>query len=165
MWPLIYAGIKVNHVSKRGPWRTPLITSCLLTRTGEFHYSDIIMSAMASHITCVSGICLAVYSGWSKKAQLRVTSGFPSTRASNAGKVSIWWRHHIIHMQHNSKRYKEPERTGLFHGWDEQDTPFLTTLTRGDEYKKCNQGIKLCIAIALWVNIRYSADTSDDYFL
>ena len=70
------------------------------------HYTDVIISAMASQITGVSAVCSTVCSGAVKKkyqssAALafvrgihRVTRGFPSQRASNAENVSIWWRHH-----------------------------------------------------------------------
>ena len=43
----------------------------------HFHFSDVIMSAMASQITGVS----------------MVIGEFPSQKANNAENVSIWWRH------------------------------------------------------------------------
>ena len=71
------------------------------------HYSDVIMSAMASQITGVSIVYLTVSSGADQRkhqisASLHglcagnspVTGGFPSQRASNAENISIWWRHH-----------------------------------------------------------------------
>ena len=71
----------------------------------EIHYSDIIMSAMASQITNTSIVCSIDCSGaYQRKSKLRVnglcegnphvTGGFPSQRASNAENVSIWWRYH-----------------------------------------------------------------------
>ena len=71
---------------------------------GKEHYSDILMSAMASQITSLT----IVYStAWSKKtSKLHVTGlcegNSPGTsellahRASNAENVSIWWHHHEI---------------------------------------------------------------------
>ena len=71
------------------------------------HYSDIIMSTMASQINGVSIVYSTVVSwGRSKKiSNLRVTDlcvgnspvtgEFPTQRASNAENVSIWWRHHV----------------------------------------------------------------------
>ena len=71
------------------------------------HYSDVIMRAMASHITGISIVCLT---GRSKKTwKIRVTGlcegnpsvtgGFPPQRASNVENVSILWRHH----EHNTQ--------------------------------------------------------------
>ena len=58
------------------------------------HYSDIIMSVMASQITrsketsklCVTGLC---------EGNSAMTGEFPAQRASNTEHVSIWWRHHV----------------------------------------------------------------------
>ena len=47
------------------------------------HYNDVIMSAMASQITGVSIACSTICSG-------------VDTRASNAGNISISWRHHVF---------------------------------------------------------------------
>ena len=68
------------------------------------HYSDVIMSAMASQITGVSVVCL--FSHRSKKAsKVRVTvcegnspviGEFPEQGASYAENISMWWRHHVI---------------------------------------------------------------------
>ena len=61
------------------------------------------MGAMASHITSLSIVYSTVYTGADER-KLRVTGlcegnspvtgEFPSQRASNAKKVSIWWRHY-----------------------------------------------------------------------
>ena len=65
------------------------------------HYSDVIMSAMASRsITDVSTVCSTLRSGadqikhQSSVSLAFVQVGFLSQRASNAGNVSIWWHHH-----------------------------------------------------------------------
>ena len=70
-------------------------------------YSDAVMSAMASQITTVSSVYPTVCSGANKRkhhssASLFFCGGnspgtveFPTQRASNKEKVSIWWRHHV----------------------------------------------------------------------
>ena len=75
-------------------------------RTTIWHYSDVIMNAMASQITCVWIVCPAVCSGCRSKKTTKlhiaglcggnpsVTGWFPSQRVCNAENVSIWWRHH-----------------------------------------------------------------------
>ena len=64
------------------------------------------MGAMASQITSLTIVYSTVYSGTDERKQSKlrdtgfcegnssVTGEFPSQRASNAKKVSIWWRHH-----------------------------------------------------------------------
>ena len=72
------------------------------------HYSDDITSAMAYQITDVSIVCSNVCSGADqRKHQSSVslflwggtTGGFPSQRASNTEKVSIWWHRHGLLFQ------------------------------------------------------------------
>ena len=70
------------------------------------HYSHAIMSMMASQITRILiGLLNPLFRRRSKKTSKLcltglcegnplVTSGFPSQRASNVEKVSIWWHHH-----------------------------------------------------------------------
>ena len=71
------------------------------------HYSDVIMSAMASQITSLTMVYSTVYLGADQKtSKLRatglyegnspMTGEFPAQRASNAEKVFNWWRHHEI---------------------------------------------------------------------
>ena len=69
----------------------------------SFHYSHVIMNAMASQITGVSIVCSSACSGADQRkhgstglceGNPPVTSGFPSQRVSDAENVSIWWRHH-----------------------------------------------------------------------
>ena len=75
------------------------------------HYSDLMISAMASQITGVSSVYLTIYSGTDQRKHQKlhfaglcegsspVTCEFPAPRASNAPRassadnVSIWWRH------------------------------------------------------------------------
>ena len=69
------------------------------------HYSDVIMGAMAFQITNLTIVNSTVYLGEDQRkhhssaslALVRgnslVTGEFPAQRASNAGNVSIWWRH------------------------------------------------------------------------
>ena len=73
------------------------------------HYNDVIMSSMASQITSLTIVVSIVYSRRRSKktSKLRVTGlcegnspmtgEFPAQRTSNAGNVSIWWRHRGWH--------------------------------------------------------------------
>ena len=61
------------------------------------HYSDVIMNAISSQITCVSIVYSTVCSGVDqrKKIKLRVTSLLISrTKGHYAENIYIWWRHH-----------------------------------------------------------------------
>ena len=86
------------------PWVFHLLAQYI---PGWVHYNDVIMNAMASQITSVSGVCSTVCSGRTseKTSKLRttglcdgnspVTGEFPAQKASNAEDVSTWWRHHV----------------------------------------------------------------------
>ena len=67
------------------------------------HYSEVIMSTMASQITSLAIVYLTVHSGVTSlcEGNSLVTGEFPSQRASNAENVSIWWRHHEYFGQNN----------------------------------------------------------------
>ena len=69
------------------------------------HYNDVIMSAMASQITCLTIVYSIVYSGADQRKHQSsvslafvgnspVTGEFIAQRASNAENGSISWRHH-----------------------------------------------------------------------
>ena len=72
------------------------------------HDSDVIMSAIAFKISCISIVCSVVCSGAHQRnhrnsallAFVRgnppVTSGFTSQKANNMEYISIWWHHHTI---------------------------------------------------------------------
>ena len=86
-------------------WNT---TKWNFNHAGNVHYSDVIMSAMASQITGVLIVCLNVCSFPDQRKhqssmslaffrgihRCQVTGEFPTQRASNAEDVPIWWRHH-----------------------------------------------------------------------
>ena len=72
-------------------------------RTVEFHYNDVIMSAVASQITSLTIVYSGVYSGADQtkhqsfaslaglcEGNSPVTGEFPAQKASNAENVSIW---------------------------------------------------------------------------
>ena len=74
-----------------------------------FHYSDVIMGAIASQISSLNYDCLLnrLFKRRSRKtSKLRatglcagnsqVTGEFPAQMASNAENFSIWWRHHAL---------------------------------------------------------------------
>ena len=84
-------------------------------RCKQIHYNDVMMSAMASQIT----ILTIVYSRRRSKVTSRLlvtgfcegnspmTGEFPAQRASNAEKVSIWWRYRaraVVHPKQHSKK-------------------------------------------------------------
>ena len=70
------------------------------------HYSDVIMSTIASQITGVSIVCSTICSGTDQRkhqsssslAIVRVIHRWsvdsPHKKASNPENISIWWRHH-----------------------------------------------------------------------
>ena len=74
------------------------------------HYSDLIMGAMVSQITSLTIVYSTIlFKHRAKKtSRLRVTGlcagnspvtgEFPAQMFSNAENVSIWWRHHDIHI-------------------------------------------------------------------
>ena len=67
------------------------------------HYSDVIMRAMTSQITCISIVCSTICWGADQRNfkalhnKTPVTSGFPSQRASNTENISNRW-HHYVHL-------------------------------------------------------------------
>ena len=81
------------------------------------YYNDVMMSAMASQITSLTIVYSSVYSGGNqrKHKKLRVTclcegnspvtGEFPAQKASNAGNVSIWLRHHDRVVIHNTTKF------------------------------------------------------------
>ena len=69
---------------------------CLTT----FHYSDVMMTTMASQITSLTVVYSIVYSDADQRkhqssASLAFVMGIHRSRSSNAENVSIWWRHHV----------------------------------------------------------------------
>ena len=62
----------------------------------SWHYSDAIISAMASQIISLTIVYSIIYSGedQEKTSKLRVTGLCAGNSPENAENVSIWWRHH-----------------------------------------------------------------------
>ena len=81
-------------VQRKSPSRSPLLSPT--ATEAALHYSDFIMSAMASQITSVSIVCSAVCSGADQRetSKLCVTGlcYWPSQRMET---VFIGWRHHV----------------------------------------------------------------------
>ena len=79
---------------------------------GELHYSDVIMSAMASrlYLDCLLKRLLRRRSKETPKLRVTdlcagnspVTGEFPAQRASNAENIPIWWRHHVFVVDESS---------------------------------------------------------------
>ena len=113
------------------------------------HYSDVIMSAMASQITGVSTVCSAVCSYTDQRKYLssaplafvrgihRWPVNFPHKRASDLESVSIWWRHHV------PKNYFFPAR------WDRYLVEPLRRPSISPNWLCCSQGLT-----ALWILIK-----------
>ena len=86
-------------------------TQCRRQNVSQFHYNDVIISAMASQIASLTIVYSSVYSGADQRklqssASLAfnvgnspVTGEFPTQRASNAENVSIWWCHRVFFGQ------------------------------------------------------------------
>ena len=56
---------------------------------------------------CVTGLCVGNSPG---------TGEFPAQMASNAGNVSIWWRHHVVMQWMTPIRWNKRRRvSGVFH--------------------------------------------------
>ena len=95
------------------------------------HYSDMIMSAMASHITNVTIVYSTVCSGADQrryqssaslafvKGNAPVTGEVPAQRASISESVFIWWRHHESLYWHWDDRLCKPNvmNKSRFHIW------------------------------------------------
>ena len=104
----------VTYYIIRKPWipvRSP-ITGHLIAKKIK-HYSDVIMSAMASQITGVHCLLNRLFRRRSKRTSKFSVTGlcagnspmtgeFLAQRASNAENVSIWWRHHIFNHHHDT---------------------------------------------------------------
>ena len=65
------------------------------------HYSDVIMSAMASQTTGISIIYLIV------------SSDADQRRASNEENASIWWRHHELFNKDIENRHSDANETSV----------------------------------------------------
>ena len=80
------------------------------------HYTNVIMSAIASQITSLTIVYSAVYSGidqrkYQSSASLAFVRGIPTRRVSSAENVSIWWRHHV------SRRIYILDHCGFWYCW------------------------------------------------
>ena len=67
----------------------------------NYHYNDVIISAMTSQITSLTIVYSTVYSGADQRkhqpsGSLAFVRGIHRWPASNAENVSIWWRHHVV---------------------------------------------------------------------
>ena len=72
-------------------------------------YNDVIMGTMASQITSLTIAYSTVYSGADERKHRSSTS-----LASNAKKVSIWWRHHAININTSSYNLITGEVISIF---------------------------------------------------
>ena len=70
------------------------------------------MGAIASQITS-----LRLFTQPFIQAQIKGTGEFPAQMASNAEKVSIWWRHHVPNLMPQPMR-KYVTHVKYFIGWN-----------------------------------------------
>ena len=90
-------------------------------RNNLSHYNDVTMDTIASQITSLTVVYSTVYSDADQRkhqssASLAfvprnslLTGEFPAQMASNAEKVSIWWRHHALHRTFVTNHNTESE--------------------------------------------------------
>ena len=72
-----------------------MLMECALTKVLNNHYTDVIMSTVASQITSLTIVYSSVCSGADqRKHHSSAPLAFVAQRVSNAENVSIWWRHH-----------------------------------------------------------------------
>ena len=94
----------------------------------EAYYGDVIMGTIASQITSLTIVYSTVYSGtdqrniggprhWPLCGEFTDDRWFPAQRASNAEKVYIWWRHHVVlpsaHNYQNALEFSSTDVTSL----------------------------------------------------
>ena len=95
-----------THICVTRPqWVKSITEGNAVRHNGSVHYSDVIMSSMASQTTGVSIVCSTVCSDQRKQQSspllaFVMTGGFPPQRACNAENVSIWWHHHVMCYSH-----------------------------------------------------------------
>ena len=98
-------GNKVKKAICLNFFRGPGPNSVLLS-DAMFHYTDVIMTIMASQITSLTVIYSNVYSDADQRKHQSSTSlafvwgihrdrWIPRTKGQLCGNVSIWWRHHV----------------------------------------------------------------------
>ena len=112
VWYVIKSGCELSKLSSLGAWYASKTPCCDKAKQHKAtviakcqHYSDVIMSAMASHITGVSMVYSTICScADQRKHQIPASRAFvrgihhgrwiPRTKGSEAKNASIWWRHH-----------------------------------------------------------------------
>ena len=125
------------------------------------HYSDVIMSAMASQITSLTIVYPTVYTGADQRKHQSSTSpdfvlrviglhagnSLVTQRASNAENVSIWWRHH------EESHCEVFWRMNLFHRFFAQFSPLTASIWPC--FKRC---FFLWPLLLTWFNFNPSMD-------
>ena len=112
-----YNGSKLIHVHKRGPWSSlegfKGIRSTAFNPFGDFHMTVTSkctrwrFKSPASRLFTQPFIQVQIKENikaprhWPLCGEFTMAGEYPSQRASNAGNVSIWWRHHDqLHPQY-----------------------------------------------------------------
>ena len=103
--PLYAQSCLTTHINARRHRPRIPATSFNAMKYSQFHHSDVIMGTMASQITSLMIVYLAVYSGADQRkhqssASLAFVWGIHQWPVNSPhkwpviGSVSIWWRHH-----------------------------------------------------------------------
>ena len=97
VFPYIFSFFFQNNSTHSSPfktwslyWNTKASKCSPLIDSGVFHYSEVIMGAIASQIISLTIVYSDVYSGANQRKHQMFP--FESKETSN---VSIWWRHHV----------------------------------------------------------------------
>ena len=99
-----------------------LLNVTTFTIHATWHYSDVIMSAMASWITGVSIVCSTVCSDvhqrnikaaryWPLWGESTGDRWIPLTKGQWGGKCFPWWRHHVFTIHTQEMSYATPPWT------------------------------------------------------
>ena len=99
-WVMISSTFSSDYIIQND--HRALSTSRRTSRVYAYNYNDVIMSEMASQITCVSIVYFISSSADQRKhqssASLAGNQWITCTKASNAENVSVRWRHYEKHI-------------------------------------------------------------------
>ena len=142
------------------------------------HYSDIIMSAVASQITNISIVCHS-FKRRSKKAQKLcvtglcegnppVTDGFSSQRASNAENISIPWLHHgdtHVNTSDNKSALVLVQVMARHRSWTKPLLEPIMDLNRDAIWRHCGPQCVKILCMPIWKDICVSLSQNNSVFV
>ena len=107
------------------------------------YYSDVIMGAMASQITSLTIAYWTICSYSDQRKQqssvsLAFVREFPAQMASYAENVSIWWCHHVLHVNPSgAETINIPAEISQYHGcWCLGDASSQVIFNQNTDYTK-----------------------------